>query len=820
MKKIIAVLIGVVVLLTCCIIPASAEEDLVTIERGEQVELIVSVDAYTGIKSGSIAFTYDENVFEIISGEWLINGTFITDFKLTDGKGVFACVSAIYVRGNIFKLVLRVKDDASFGAAEITADIQFKNNSTGELFAPNYSVSYVVGCNHVFSESYNYDENGHGYTCLICEGEADGGIRDFVEHSFDNVCDANCDVCGFERDTHHISSDWIVDQEATFDTDGSMHKECIKCGEILETETIPMLSHVFGAVVTLPTCTEEGYTTYTCTDCGYSYIRDYVPATGHSFGEWTTTVYPTCTEDGQEKRVCSECGASETNAIAALGHDYANEWTVDVEATCTSVGSKSHHCNTCGDKADITEIPMIEHSFGEWTNTVYPTCTEDGQEKRVCSECGASETNAVAALGHTPADAVVENNLDPTCTSVGYYENVVYCSVCEEELSRDNVTVEALGHTYVGESVESTCTTLGYTVYTCVCGDSYTVYETEFAPHHYVAGEPVESTCTVFGYTVYTCECGDNYTVYETELAAHIYAPAVTEATCTTMGYTTYTCECGEEYIADFVDALGHDCATEWTVDVEATCTSVGSKSHHCNTCGDKMDITEIPMIEHSFGEWTTTVYPTCTEDGLEERICPECGASETNAVAALGHDYADEWTVDVDPMCTVVGRKSRHCNNCSDIIDVTEIPATGHNFINYESNNDATYIADGTMTGECENCDTVDTKADLGSALGLTQKFKDEMAVLSSNAENAEITYAELYSVLQTYAALSNEEKDTVVTEFAELQEMVAAYNAKVQIANGELAEASEVALASVVPTGFAFLAALWFLLKKKFFI
>ena len=92
MKKIIAVLIGVVVLLTCCIIPASAEEDPVMIERGEQVELIVSVDAYTGIKSGSIAFTYDENVFENKKWEealaalttFLINTKRINDFEVKE----------------------------------------------------------------------------------------------------------------------------------------------------------------------------------------------------------------------------------------------------------------------------------------------------------------------------------------------------------------------------------------------------------------------------------------------------------------------------------------------------------------------------------------------------------------------------------------------------------------------------------------------------------------------------------------------------------------------------------------------------------------
>ena len=30
----------------------------------------------------------------------------------------------------------------------------------------------------------------------------------------------------------HVESDWIVDAEATYDSDGSKHVECTECGEI------------------------------------------------------------------------------------------------------------------------------------------------------------------------------------------------------------------------------------------------------------------------------------------------------------------------------------------------------------------------------------------------------------------------------------------------------------------------------------------------------------------------------------------------------------------------------------------------------------
>ena len=50
---------------------------------------------------------------------------------------------------------------------------------------------------------------------------------------------------------------------------------------------------------------------------------------------------------------------------------------------------------------------------------------------------------------HTPAQAVRENELSPTCTEPGSYEQVVYCATCGAEISRQSIIVEALGHDYI-----------------------------------------------------------------------------------------------------------------------------------------------------------------------------------------------------------------------------------------------------------------------------------------------------------------------------------------------------------------------------------
>ena len=50
---------------------------------------------------------------------------------------------------------------------------------------------------------------------------------------------------------------------------------------------------------------------------------------------------------------------------------------------------------------------------------------------------------------HTPAQPVRENETVASCTEPGYYEEVVYCSDCGAEISRESVVTQALGHDYL-----------------------------------------------------------------------------------------------------------------------------------------------------------------------------------------------------------------------------------------------------------------------------------------------------------------------------------------------------------------------------------
>ena len=69
------------------------------------------------------------------------------------------------------------------------------------------------------------------------------------------------------------------------------------------------------------------------------------------------------------------------------------------------------------------------------------------------------------------------------------------------------------------------------------------------------------------------------------------------------------------------------------------------------------------------------------------------------------------------EPTCTGEGNKAGFEINGKRFAAET-IPATGHSFTNYISDNNATYDADGTKTAKCDHCDATDTIPDPGSKL------------------------------------------------------------------------------------------------------
>ncbi|MCD7845472.1 MAG: CAP domain-containing protein, partial [Oscillospiraceae bacterium] len=143
-------------------------------------------------------------------------------------------------------------------------------------------------------------------------------------------------------------------------------------GEAQVEVTVLYESHDYEAEITEPTCTKEGYTTYTCTRCGKTYTDDYTDALGHDYVGAVTA--PTCTEGGYTTYTCSRCGDTYTTEYTdPVEHNYVAAVTAP---TCTENGYTTYTCSYCGDTYIADETEATGHSYESVVTE--PTCTEKG----------------------------------------------------------------------------------------------------------------------------------------------------------------------------------------------------------------------------------------------------------------------------------------------------------------------------------------------------------------------------------------------------------------------------------------------------------
>lgn len=112
----------------------------------------------------------------------------------------------------------------------------------------------------------------------------------------------------------------------------------------------------YASVVTEATCSSWGYTTYTCTHCGYSYRDDYtLPA--HAY---TAQTFPaTCLAEGRTVYTCKYCGDSYEETLPIADHT-PGSWTVTKPAALGEEGEEELRCAVCGELLETRAIPALE----------------------------------------------------------------------------------------------------------------------------------------------------------------------------------------------------------------------------------------------------------------------------------------------------------------------------------------------------------------------------------------------------------------------------------------------------------------------------
>ena len=205
---------------------------------------------------------------------------------------------------------------------------------------------------------------------------------------------------------------------------------------------------------------------------------------------------------------------------------------------------------------------------------------------------------------HEQTDTKIENEIFQTCTSDGSYDEVVYCTECDAELSITKKTLFAEGHSELSHGPKvPTCTEHGWAAYVTCENCSYTTYEEIPPSHSIIEHQAKAATCTAVGWYAYqTCE-NCSYTTYnEIPKTEHREIPhGAKTPTCTEIGWAAYvTCEGCDYSTYEEIGALGHS---------------------------------EIPHLAKA---------PSCTEHGWEAYVsCENCSYTTYSEIEA-GHTYED----------------------------------------------------------------------------------------------------------------------------------------------------------------------------------
>lgn len=482
----------------------------------------------------------------------------------------------------------------------------------------------------------------------------------------------------------------------------------------------------------------------------------------HTYDTGIIKTQPTCTTAGEKTYTCADCGRTKTETLAALEHSYG-------ELTYAWNGTSCTAERVCSRDSSHKETETVTAGV---TVTQNKNCVLDELSTYTASFKNAAfatqtRENVVTAnkLGHTNGTAVRETEVPATCTADGSYDEVVYCTVCNAEVSREAKSIDALGHDLVlHEAKAATCTEIGWNAYDTCSRCDYTTYrESSALGHDYTVQQHDE---TQHWKKCSRCDATDTKAHHSGGTAT-----CVAKAECTT---------CGVEYGA----FAGHIWGT-WTSNGDGThtrkCETAGcaqTESENCSggaatcqakavcmTCGQAYG----ELDGHSYtaeikSDDTRKTAGTCTSEAVYYYSCSVCGTVErndnntftgekktANHTGALGDWQSDEnnhWkeyiccNVHADdgshhwdegketksPTCTASGEKAYTCADCgrrkTEQIDalghdwqaaacetpetcmrchVTQGKALGHDWGRYTVTTPATETSEGVETRTCQ---------------------------------------------------------------------------------------------------------------------
>ena len=359
---------------------------------------------------------------------------------------------------------------------------------------------------------------GNGTHRIICLRCGLNGTASCTGGTATCTTKAVCEACGGKYGKRNLNNHALVHYDAQAPTctkpGWDAFDTCPRC-YYTTFRAIPALKHdLEHHEAKAPTCTEKGWDAYdTCSRCDYT-TRKEIPALNHALEQHAAKA-PTCTKPGWSAyETCSRCDYTTYAEQPALNHALVNH---DAKApTCTEIGWNAYEtCSRC-DYTTYTELTALNHDLVQH-DAQAATCTENGWDAyETCSRCDYTTYAEQPALNH---DFVQHEAKAPTCTEIGW-DAYKTCSRCDYTTYAEQ---PALNHDLVNHDAKApTCTEIGWNAYDTCSRCDYTTYAELPALNHDYQAVTVEPTCETDGYTVFTCSrCKDSYTADPTDQLGH-----------------------------------------------------------------------------------------------------------------------------------------------------------------------------------------------------------------------------------------------------------------------------------------------------------
>ena len=470
----------------------------------------------------------------------------------------------------------------------------------------------------------------------------------------------------------------VVTNDATCTEAGSTTTTCNDCEYVL-VEEIKALGHSFGddgictrcghseahvhnfvaIEVVAPTCTEKGYTIYTC-DCGEdSYNDNYVDALGHKYVDGICSACHAVDPDYYFEMTIPEAlaAAAEGTKVIVKGtvceiYDAWNEGYGNMSAYIADEnGNRILVFRTAtkmvvGDKISVKGVIGVFNDVNQIAQGSEATITE----KHVCSEytdATCTELAACVVCGATKEDSVLadHNYVSGVCSKCGAQEGVTTITASKtiaDLIKEYGWTSSTTKQSFNLDDIVSVKINGGSNTGKAYNGDHIRIYATD-SP----AGTLTISVAE--GYELVSVKITTKTGTY-----AFLYVDGTTEDICnksvnvsgsSVLLKSVKNGDNGKQVQITAIEVVyAQSCAHEnasTTEPTKATCTEASTQTITCPDCGYEGTVTVQEALGHSYnGEVTTAA--TCTENGETTYTCANCDHTYTEEIKATGHKFAD----------------------------------------------------------------------------------------------------------------------------------------------------------------------------------